>query len=243
MLASALETLRKREKHVMSFGDRVRRRRLSARLRQRDFFESGLTQSQLSMIENTQIQASPENVDRIADALHLAALDLVAGTELEAAYIAARFNVEEKAVILQATQFSRSQRLVAVQESYRRIMQFFRIMRFGSAPHAISIEDETLFQQSVRIFRRVLDAAREYDGTLADAMFVPRSLIEEPEIEMSRLRVLMQRSLAFVASMVLEYPEADDDAERQRIAVQIGLGRLDLHLARSVSEALDIRIA
>jgi transcriptional regulator with XRE-family HTH domain len=226
----------------MSFGDRVRRRRLSAQLRQTDFFDHGLTQSQLSMIENSQTEPSPENIERIADKLKLPALELVAGTELEAAYIAARFTADEQAVILQASQFTRSQRLVAVQESYRRIMRFFKISRFGSAAYVVSIEDETLFQQSVRIFQRVLDAARECDGILTDAMFVPRSLIEEPDIEISRLRVLMQRSLAFVSSMVLEYPEADDDAVRCQIVLQIGLGRVDLHLERLLPEALDIRI-
>jgi transcriptional regulator with XRE-family HTH domain len=228
---------------MTSFGDRVRRRRLSAQLRQTDFVDHGLTQSQLSMIENGTIAPSPEKIDRIANALKLSSLDLVAGTEVEAAYVAARFTAEEKALILQAFQLTRSERIVAVKESYWRIKVFFRIMRFGSAAYVISLDDETYYQQSVRVFRRMLDAAREYDETLADAMFVPSSLIEEPGIEIARLRMLMQRSLAFVSSMVLEYPEADDDAMRRRIALQIGLGRVDAYLEHLVPDALDIRIA
>jgi len=90
-LRRALETPRKREKHVMSFGDRVRRRRLSAQLRQTDFLEHGLTQSQLSLIENGTI-GSPEKIDQIAAALKVASLWLVTGTEVEAAYVGARFN-------------------------------------------------------------------------------------------------------------------------------------------------------
>ena len=228
---------------MTSFGDRVRRRRLTARLRQTDFFEHGLTQSQLSLIENDAIAPSPDKIDRIADALKVSSLELVAGTALEAVYIAARFTADDRAVILQVSGFTRSQRLVALQESYFRLAVFFRLMRFGSALFAISTEDEALFQHCVRVFHRILDATREYDGALAPAMFVPRSLLDEPEIEMSRMRVLMQRSLAYASSLVLEYTEADDAAMRAEIVVQMGLARVDSHLEHLVPEALDIRIA
>lgn len=217
---------------MSSFGDRLRSRRLLAQLRQTDFFQHGITQSQLSMMESGSIEPSADKIERLAGALKLAPLDLVAGTNLEASYLELRFTAEEKSVIEHVARFTRSERIVTVQESYNRIGDFLTILSSGQTANHVTLEDETYYQNAVRILQRSIDGAREHADVLAERIFVPVSLIGESETRFAGWRVSLQRSLALIASLILEYPEANESAARREIVLKIGLDRIDRYLER-----------
>jgi len=212
---------------MSKFGDRLRARRLAARLRQSDFLDGGITQSHLSLIENGDVAPSAAKIDRIAAMLNVAAVDLVADTELEDAYFAARLTSDEVMVLVEAARLTRSERLVGVQEAYHRIQRLCELVYGSPGLRAVGIDDESQYQHAARIFRRVLDAAREHDTTLASRIFVPDSLIGDSGTPVVQARILFRRSEAYVRSLVLEYPEADEIGRREQICDLIGLRRID----------------
>lgn len=220
---------------MSKFGDRLRARRLALRLRQTDFLERGVTQSQLSLIENGDLKPSPAKIDSIAAILNVGAIDLVADTELEDVYFAARLTPDEIMVVVESASLNRSERFVGAQESYRRIQLLCEFSYAARVIRPVSIDDESQYQHAARIFRRALDAAREFDAALAGRMFVPDSLIGDAGAPMVQVPILFRRSAAYLRSLVLEYPEADEDRRREQICEQIGLARIDHYLrARSI---------
>jgi transcriptional regulator with XRE-family HTH domain len=222
---------------MSKFGDRLRDRRLAARLRQTDFRGGGVTQSQLSRIESGDIEPSVAKIDSIAAVLNLVPIELVADTELEGAYFAARLTSDEIVVVVESARLTRAQRLIAVEESYGRIRALCEALWPARADRPVSIDDEAYYQHAARIFRRSLDIAREYDTLLGGRMFVPDSLIGESTVTMAQLRVHFQRSVAYLRSLILEYPEANDEAQRREICRQLGLDRLDFYVRERATEA------
>jgi len=231
---------------MSTFGDEIRRRRHSADLRQTDFARFGITQSRLSMIENGTIVPSPEKIEKLALALKVTALELVGGTKLEDGYLTARYTVAEVAVIRGTVDFTRSQRIVAVQEAYVRVMRFFELLRATPAAQVASSDDEARYQQTLRIVERAIDAARAYDEGLAAGIAMPPSMLDEPDVRSGRGWNVLRRSAALIASLVVEYPEADAAAVRLEIAGRLGLDRIDAYLAAprplgSAAKRVDVR--
>jgi transcriptional regulator with XRE-family HTH domain len=208
----------------------VRSHRLAASLRQVDFIEHGITQSQLSLIENGDLEPSPMKINVIAGALNLPPRDLVVGTELESRYDASESLDRRSKNATQTIRFMRSQRLVAAEEAYRRIQRFLELFCVVDTSRASRIDEDAHYQFAVRIYRRAIDEAKEFDRVFADHVLVIPSIIGDLRLDAVSLQTMLHRSKAYLNSLILEYPEADNAASRQEIVAQTGLDRIDRFL-------------
>jgi transcriptional regulator with XRE-family HTH domain len=215
---------------VSTFGDRVRSLRLAAHLRQTDFVVHGITQSQVSLIEHGDIVPAPVKIDILAKLLGISGVDLVAGTELQSRYDADRVPGVPDERALEAARLIRSQRIVAVQEAYRRVQRMCELL--AARAGAVTIDDEAQYQFAVRICRRALLAVREYDLPIAERTFVVPSMIGDGTVDLTTVRATMQRSAGYLSSLILQFPEADTRVARQAIVMQIGLDRVDRFIDR-----------
>jgi transcriptional regulator with XRE-family HTH domain len=201
-------------------------------LRQADFSEHGITQSQLSLIEKGDLEPSAAKIDVLASVLNLAPRDLIADTELEGRYDASQSLDRRKAHAAQTARLARSQRLVAAAEAYQRIQRFCERFCAVGTEQSTSIDADAHYQFAVRIYRRAIDEAKEFDRMLAENVFLIPSIIGELRIDNVSLQTMLQRSQAYLTSLLLEYPEADNADARREIVTQIGLEPIDRYLGR-----------
>ena len=216
---------------VTIFGDRIRFLRQEHHLKQTDFHAYGISQSQLSLIENGESAPCAEKIEVLANVFERLPADLVAGTELEMGYAAARAVQGFATPLDRAEDLSRSARAIAVEESYKRILLFHGLLADPDARYRRDVANERYYQYCARILRRALAAAKQLDPALGERVEFPKSIMDEPCENAERLRLAMIKSLAYVQSLTLEYPEADDEASRRDILLGLGLAKIDRHLA------------
>lgn len=214
------------------FGDRVRSYRLGAHLRQSDFSKHGITQSQLSLIEHGDVAPSAVKVKIIAEMLHLAPADLIAGTELQSVgdALSGPLHRDERAEY--AEWQWRSKQLVALEESYLRIQQLFEVVAGAQGDGIATLDDEAYYQLALRINRRSVEALQQCDIAMSDHAYALPSLLGDRDIDLKSLHMMMRRSCAYIHSMILEYPEADTPSARSEIRTRIGLDRIDRYIER-----------
>ncbi len=212
------------------FGDRIRELRLATRLKQVDFHQYGISQSQLSLIENGELVPCLERIELIAKVLEVTAAELVADTELEDRYATAWADREERDAGDGAAAFARSERIVAVEEAYKRVQRFFDLLLDQNANYEGNAANERYYQYGARILRRALESARVSDSTLAARVYVPDSIMDA-YVAKDTVQFAIIKSLAYVQSLLLEYPEADSAAVRAAVVARIGLAGIDEHLA------------
>jgi len=221
---------------VSTFGDRVRNRRLAASLRQADFLEHGITQSQLSLIENGDLVPSAAKINIIASVLKMHPRDLVADTELESRYQAAESLDRSATNAAQSARFLRSLRLIAAEEAYRRIQRFCEVFCVVDARRATRINDDAHYQLALRIYRRAITEANDVDQRSADRVLIISSIIGGLHIDAISLQTMLHRSRAYLNSLILEYPEADNADARRDVVTQTGLDRIDRFLDELLAE-------
>lgn len=212
------------------FGDRIRDLRHGSRLKQADFQRHGISQSQLSLIENGETEPGLERIELISRVLDRSPAELVAGTELELQYATAWTTREVGASGEAAAAFARSERIVAVEEAYKRVQRFFDLLLDPIANYRGEAENERYYQYGARILRRALDAARGFDLSLAARVHVPDSIMDA-SVATGALQFTMTKSLVYVQSLLLEFPEADSSVTRSAVVARIGLAAVDEHLA------------
>ncbi len=212
------------------FGERIRDLRRLSRLKQADFQQHGISQSQLSLIENGETEPGLERIELIARVLDRSPADLVAGTELERQYANAWTAREDDAASEGASAFERSERIVAVEEAYKRVQRFFDLLLDPSANYRGDPENERYYQYAARILRRALEAARVSDPALTARVYIPDSIMDA-SVAKGALQFTMTKSLVYIQSLVLEFPEADASSSRSTIVARIGLNAVDEHLA------------
>jgi transcriptional regulator with XRE-family HTH domain len=217
---------------VSIFGDRVRDLRHASRLKQADFQPHGISQSQLSLIENGETEPGPERIELISRVLERTPAELVAGTELERQYATARVTRAGGAAGEAANAFERSERIVAVEEAYKRVVRFVDLLLDPSANYRGDAENERYYQFGARILRRALDAAQTCDPALAGRVYIPDSIMDA-SVAKGALQFTMTKSLVYIQSLLLEFPEADNSATRSAVIARIGLAAVDDHLASS----------
>jgi transcriptional regulator with XRE-family HTH domain len=215
---------------VSIFGDRIRELRHISRLKQADFQRYGISQSQLSLIENGETEPCLERIELISRVLERTPAELVAGTELEAQYASAWTTRVEGASGEAAAAFSRSERIVAVEEAYKRVQRFFDLLLDPITNYRREAENERYYQYGARILRRALDAARGFDPSLGTRVYVPDSIMDAA-VANGALQFAMTKSLLYIQSLLLEFPEADSAVTRSAVVARIGLAAVDEHLA------------
>ena len=220
------------------FGDRIRYLRQEHHLKQTDFSVYGISQSQLSLIENGETAPSTEKIELLAGVLERIPTELVAGTELERPYLAARASREDADLHDRAEDLARSARMIAVEEAYKRVFRFVQLWDDSDLASRYDISNERYYQFAARVLRRALDAGKQDDPVLVERLHVPDSLMDEPTVTIERLRLAMSKSLAYIQSLILEYAEADDESSRGEIVRALGLPAVDRQLS-----ALESRIA
>jgi hypothetical protein len=156
--------------------------------------------------------------------------ELVAGTELEPQFATAWATREESNSGESEIAFARSERIVAVEEAYKRLQAVFDLLLDANANYRGDAENERYYQYGARILRRALDAARGSDSALGPRVHVPDSIME-PTVANDALRLLMTKSLAYIQSLLLEFPEADTSIARTALVARLGLAAVDKHLA------------
>lgn len=222
------------------FGDRVRDLRHVSRLKQADFQQHGISQSQLSLIENGETEPGLERIELISRVLERTPSELVAGTELERQYETAWATREDGASGEAATAFARSERIVAVEEAYKRVQRFLDLLLDPSANYRGDAENERYYQYGARILRRALDAARTFDPALAARVFIPDSIMDA-SVAKGALQFTMTKSLVYIQSLLLEFPEADSSDSRIAVVARLGLAAVDEHLRAAVAVRLVAR--
>lgn len=229
---------------MIAFGERIKSLRLERQLKQEEFTAHGVSQSQLSQIENGHIPVSVDKVERLAKVLAIAAADLVAGTDLQDKYFAHRLTPQDLATREQTLSSTRSRRITAVEEAYKRIQLFHDLLyNDGDNRFTASVDNDAYYQHASRILRRATHAADEFDSDLSARLYVPESLLDEGDFDdyaIEQLRFRIKKSLAYVRSLVLEFPESDDPNVRLDIVTEIGLDKVDRHLRRfEINDSVD----
>lgn len=212
------------------FGDRIRELRHASGLKQVDFHRHGISQSQLSLIENGEIDPCLERIELIAAILGSTPAELVSGTELEGRYANALTARKDGVSGDGAGAFARSERIVAVEEAYKRVQRFFDLLLDANANYGGSAENERYYQYAARILRRALDLAAVSDPALAGRVYVPDSIMDA-FVAKDTVQFAIIKSLAYVQSLLLEFPEADRAVAREAIVARLGLAVIDEHLA------------
>ncbi len=212
------------------FGDRIRDLRRVSRLKQADFQQHGISQSQLSLIENGETEPGLERIELIARVLDRTPAELVAGTELERQYAHAWTARRDDASAEGANAFARSERIVAVEEAYKRVQRFFDLLLDPSANYQGDPENERYYQYGARILRRALDAARASDPALTTRVYIPDSIMDA-SVAKGALQFTMTKSLVYIQSLLLEFPEADNAITRSTLVARLGLTAVDEHLS------------
>ena len=229
---------------MIAFGERIKSLRLERQLRQEEFTAHGVSQSQLSQIENGHIPASVDKVERLAKVLNIAPADLVAGTDLQDKYFASRLTPQDLATREQTVSSARSRRIIAVEEAYKRIQLFHDLLYNDIGKRfAATVDNDAYYQHASRILRRATNGAKEFDPDLSTRLYVPESLLDEIDFNddaIDDLRFRIKKSLAYVRSLVLEFPESDDINVRLDVVNEIGLDKVDRHLCTfAINDSVD----
>ena len=216
---------------MSKFGDRIKHHREERRLKQADFVAHGISQSQLSQFENGAVEPSVEKIEQLGKALGIPPTDLVMGTELQPKYLAHGLTPDDVELRQHALQLKRSQRLIAVEEAFRRIQLFHDLLYAGAKHYTASVDNEAHYQHAARIVVRALGLAADFEPNLREKVYLPGTLLD-PDDEPSEMRFSIKKSQAYIRSLVLEFPEADTAAEREKLSKELGLDRIDSHLSK-----------
>jgi transcriptional regulator with XRE-family HTH domain len=220
---------------MATFGTKVKELRVARHLKQEEFGPFGVTQSQLSLIETGQLEPSVDKIDNIAKVLQVSPIDLVSGTEAQAKYFGERLTSEDIANQSRNVKLTRSARIIAVEEAYKRIQLFHDLLYGASTWYTASVDNDAHYQHAARILRRTIEAAKEYDSDLAGRLEIPGSLLDQDPLcrgDIHDIRFAIKKSMAYARSLILEYPEANNSEQRSSIVREIGLEPIDAHLNR-----------
>lgn len=230
-----------------NFGDKLRCERSRLGLSQEKLAAlAGYDKAHISNLERGKKQPSADAVDRLAAALNLPPLALVADTDVAGKYAAQRLDPKDRTIQQHADRRRQSQKVVALHEIYKRVMElhdFFLVGSILNSPDALS---EAYIHHLDDLLRDACADAAQVPGmaNLAEELYVPETLDprkytdgfaffnEEQECE----QINVFKSEAAVLKWVLRYPEADNASDRDEAASKLSLNRIDEHLAKLRSE-------
>jgi transcriptional regulator with XRE-family HTH domain len=232
---------------AQNFGDQLRRERSRLSLSQEKLAElAGYDKAHISNLERGKKQPSADGIDRLARALNIPPLTLVADTDVAGKYAAQRLDPQDRTIQQRAERRRHSQKIVALHEIYKRIMELHSFFLAGTVLNSPDALSEAYIHHLDDLLREACTEAAQVPGMidLAVELYVPDSLdprkytdgftFFEEEQECEQINVF--KSEAAVLKWVLRYPEADSAPDRDELAAKLNLNRIDQHLEKLRSE-------